>query len=79
MNVQSSSCIIVFSQGEGCALMGKTNKFEQIIRSMKSVLDIPLTVKMRTGIMDTKSIAHHLVPKLRDWGVSMVTVSIIRN
>jgi tRNA-dihydrouridine synthase 3 len=38
--------------------MGKSNKFEQIIRSMKSVLDIPLTVKMRVGIMDNKNIAH---------------------
>ncbi|VDI18331.1 tRNA-dihydrouridine synthase 3 [Mytilus galloprovincialis] len=65
---------LLYKKGEGCALMGKTNKFEQIIRSMKSVLDIPLTVKMRTGIMDNKSIAHHLVPKLRDWGVSMVTI-----
>lgn len=65
---------LVYKKGEGCALMGKTNKFEQIIRSMDSVLDIPLTVKMRVGIMDNKNIAHIIAPKLRDWGVSMATI-----
>lgn len=67
-----------FFQGEGCALVGRLNKFEQIIRGMNSVLDVPLTVKMRTGIFDNKNIAHTVIPKLRDWGVSMVTVSIIQ-
>ena len=62
-------------QGEGCALIGRLNKFEQIIRGMRSVLDVPLTVKMRTGIFDNKNIAHTVIPRLRDWGVSMVTVS----
>lgn len=38
------------------------------------VLDIPLTVKMRTGIYDKNWNAHKLLPKLRDWGVTMVTV-----
>ncbi len=46
---------------------------------MKSVLDIPLTVKMRVGIMDNKNIAHLIAPKLRDWGVSMATVSTLCN
>lgn len=65
---------LVFKKGEGCALMGKSNKFEQVVRSMKSVLDIPLTVKMRTGIFDNKNIAHYLIPKLKRWGVSLVTI-----
>lgn len=41
------------------------------------VLDIPLTVKMRTGIHDKNWNAHKLLPKLRDWGVTMATVRII--
>ncbi|OWF48579.1 tRNA-dihydrouridine(47) synthase [NAD(P)(+)]-like [Mizuhopecten yessoensis] len=65
---------LVFKKGEGCALMGKSNKFEQVVRSMKSVLDVPLTVKLRTGIFDNKNIAHYLVPKLRRWGASLVTI-----
>lgn len=55
--------------------MARTNRFEQVVSSMRQVMDIPLTVKIRTGIYEDKSIAHSLVPKLRDWGVSMVTVS----
>lgn len=70
--------LMLFFQGEGCALIGRLNKFEQIIRGMNSVLDIPLTVKMRTGIFDNKNIAHTVIPKLKDWGVSMVTVSIMQ-
>ncbi|KAL5006347.1 hypothetical protein ScPMuIL_015153 [Solemya velum] len=65
---------MVYKKGEGCALMGKMNKFEKIIRGMTSVLDVPLSVKMRTGIYSSKSVAHILSPKLRDWGVSFVTI-----
>jgi tRNA-dihydrouridine synthase 3 len=65
---------LIFKKGEGSALMGRHTKFEQIVRGMTSVLDIPLTVKIRTGIYDNKAIAHTIVPKLRDWGASLVTV-----
>ncbi|XP_050419185.2 tRNA-dihydrouridine(47) synthase [NAD(P)(+)]-like [Patella vulgata] len=65
---------MIYKKGEGCALMARSGKFEQVVRSMISVLDIPLTVKMRTGVFSSKSIAHNLTPKLRNWGVSMVTV-----
>lgn len=41
------------------------------------VLDIPLTVKMRTGISDKKTSwnAHKLISNLKLWDVSLVTVS----
>jgi tRNA-dihydrouridine synthase 3 len=55
--------------------MGRQSKFEQIVTSMKSVMNVPLTVKMRTGVHDNKNIAHTLVPHLKDWGVAMTTVS----
>lgn len=67
--------ILYLLQGEGCALMGKMTKYENIVRCMNSVLDIPLTVKMRTGLTDNKNTAHMLIPRLRDAGVSLVTVS----
>lgn len=54
--------------------MGRHSKFENVVKSMLPVMNIPLTVKIRTGIMEDKNIAHQLVPKLRDWGVSLVTV-----
>lgn len=44
---------------------------------MFKVLDIPLTVKMRTGISDKKTSwnAHKLISNLKLWDVSLVTVS----
>ncbi|CAH1790151.1 unnamed protein product [Owenia fusiformis] len=65
---------LVFKRGEGSALMGRTARFETIIKSMQEVIDVPLTVKMRTGIYDDKNIAHQLIPKLKDWGVPMCTL-----
>ena len=54
--------------------MGRQNKFHEVVCGMVSVLDCPLTVKMRTGVYDKSWNAHRLAPKLRDCGVSMVTV-----
>ncbi|XP_076472374.1 tRNA-dihydrouridine(47) synthase [NAD(P)(+)]-like [Babylonia areolata] len=72
----NSGCPIdlVYKKGEGCALMGKATKYENIVRCMTSVLDVPLTVKMRTGIADGKNTAHSLIPRLREAGVSLVTI-----
>lgn len=39
------------------------------------MLDIPLTVKMRTGVHDKKWNALQLIPQIRNWGASLVTVS----
>ncbi|CAE1258860.1 DUS3 [Acanthosepion pharaonis] len=65
---------LIFQKGEGCALMGRSSRLGQIVRGMKSVLEVPLTLKMRTGISDSKNLAHTLIPKLRNWGVDLVTV-----
>ncbi|XP_064383246.1 tRNA-dihydrouridine(47) synthase [NAD(P)(+)]-like isoform X2 [Halichondria panicea] len=65
---------IVFKKGAGSALMGRATRFEGIVRGMTEVLDFPLTVKMRTGIYSKTSTAHKLIPKLRDGGVSLVTL-----
>ena len=45
--------------------------------SLFKVMDIPLTVKMRTGISDKKTSwnAHKLISNLKTWGVSLATVS----
>ena len=44
------------------------------IRSLSKLLNIPFTVKMRTGVYANRPLAHDLVRDCRDWGVSMVTV-----
>ncbi|XP_017340665.1 tRNA-dihydrouridine(47) synthase [NAD(P)(+)]-like isoform X2 [Ictalurus punctatus] len=72
----NSGCPIdlVYKKGGGCGLMTRANKFEQIVRGMNSVLDVPLTVKIRTGVQQNCNIAHKLIPELKKWGVSMITL-----
>ncbi|XP_072529472.1 tRNA-dihydrouridine(47) synthase [NAD(P)(+)]-like [Salminus brasiliensis] len=72
----NSGCPIdlVYKKGGGCGLMTRTNKFEQIVRGMNSVLDVPLTVKIRTGVQQNCNVAHKLIPELKKWGVSLITL-----
>ena len=72
-------CVNGSLQGAGAALMGRMTRFEGIVRGMSAVLDCPLTVKMRTGIHKKNWNAHKIIPKLRDLGVSMVTVRYVYN
>ncbi|XP_009985816.1 PREDICTED: tRNA-dihydrouridine(47) synthase [NAD(P)(+)]-like, partial [Tauraco erythrolophus] len=65
---------LVYKKGGGCALMTRSNKFEQIVRGMNSVLDVPLTVKIRTGVQEKMNVAHKIIPRIREWGASMVTL-----
>ncbi|XP_028252977.1 tRNA-dihydrouridine(47) synthase [NAD(P)(+)]-like [Parambassis ranga] len=72
----NSGCPIdlVYKKGGGCGLMTRTRKFEQIIKGMNYVLDVPLTVKIRTGVQEKSNIAHKLIPEMKNWGVSMITL-----
>lgn len=65
---------LVYKKGGGCALMNRTAKFQQIVRGMNQVLDVPLTVKIRTGVQERVNLAHRLLPELRDWGAALVTL-----
>uniref|UniRef100_A0A452FI04 tRNA-dihydrouridine(47) synthase [NAD(P)(+)] n=1 Tax=Capra hircus TaxID=9925 RepID=A0A452FI04_CAPHI len=65
---------LVFKKGGGCALMNRLAKFQQIVRGMNQVLDVPLTVKLRTGVQERVNLAHRLLPDLRDWGAALVTL-----
>lgn len=72
----NSGCPIdlVYKKGGGCGLMTRTRKFEQIVKGMNYVLDVPLTVKIRTGVQEKSTIAHKLIPEMKNWGVSMITL-----
>lgn len=72
----NSGCPIdlVYKKGGGCGLMTRTRKFEQIIKGMNYVLDVPLTVKIRTGVQEKCNVAHKLIPEMKQWGVSMITL-----
>nr|XP_060614347.1 tRNA-dihydrouridine(47) synthase [NAD(P)(+)]-like isoform X2 [Anolis sagrei ordinatus] len=60
--------------GRGCDLMLDPIKFEQIVRGMDYVSNVPITVKLRSGISAQKNLAHTLIPKLHHWGAAMVTL-----
>ena len=51
-------------------------KLGKILVGMNYALgDIPVTVKLRTGVKDGKNMAHKLMPRLSaEWGVGCVTV-----
>ncbi|XP_067141631.1 tRNA-dihydrouridine(47) synthase [NAD(P)(+)]-like [Centruroides vittatus] len=58
---------LVYQKGAGCGMMGRVKKLEEIIFGMSSVVPIPLTVKMRTGIHENKNIAHNVIGRMHSW------------
>eukprot|EP00042_Codosiga_hollandica_P019649 m.61363 g.61363 ORF g.61363 m.61363 type:complete len:667 (+) comp49444_c0_seq1:48-2048(+) len=65
---------MVYKSGAGSALLGRPTKLERLVKGMSSVIDIPLTVKIRTGISSSVNTAHNLIPRLRDAGASLITL-----
>ena len=70
---------LVYTRGMGSGLMARKKPLEVMVRSMSSILarssQIPLTIKMRTGVYADKYLAHTLAPlSLKEWGASMVTI-----
>ncbi|XP_066589404.1 tRNA-dihydrouridine(47) synthase [NAD(P)(+)]-like [Prorops nasuta] len=65
---------LIYRQGGGSGMLNRLNVLETVVKSVSQVLDIPLSIKTRTGIYLDKPVAHTLMPKFRDWGVSMITV-----
>lgn len=65
---------LVYRKGSGSALMQRTKRLFDIVKSMKKVMTVPLTCKMRTGIDAKKNNAHIIIPQLRDCGVALCTV-----
>ncbi|XP_034016503.1 tRNA-dihydrouridine(47) synthase [NAD(P)(+)]-like isoform X2 [Thalassophryne amazonica] len=65
---------LVYQKGGGCSLMTRSKKFKQIVNGMNYVLDVPLTVKMRTGVYADCNQAHKLIPEMKTWGLSLITL-----
>jgi len=50
-------------------------KLGRIVVGMNKVLgEIPVTVKLRTGVKEGKNTAHKLMPRVAEWGASCLTV-----
>jgi len=65
---------LVFNKGGGCALMTRTDHFQRIVRSLSTVLDCEVTAKIRTGMKEDLPIAHEIIPEIKSWGASMITL-----
>ncbi|KAI0694107.1 zinc finger dihydrouridine synthase [Cytidiella melzeri] len=67
---------LVYKTGSGSALLDAANKLGKIIVGMNKALgDVPVTVKMRTGVKDGKNTAHKLMPRLQpEWGAAALTL-----
>ncbi|KAF7342235.1 tRNA-dihydrouridine(47) synthase [NAD(P)(+)] [Mycena venus] len=56
---------LVFKTGSGSALLDNVNRLGKIVLGMSRALgEIPVTVKLRTGVKDGKNTAHKLMPRL---------------
>ncbi|XP_076632250.1 dihydrouridine synthase 3 [Colletes latitarsis] len=65
---------LIYRQGGGSGMLNRLNVLETVVKSVSQVMNIPLTVKTRTGVYIDKPVAHNLMPKFHEWGVSMITV-----
>jgi len=61
----------------GSIVLDTAGKLGKILIGMNRVLgEIPVTVKLRTGVKDGKNTAHKLMPRLgAEWGVGCLTVN----
>ncbi|KAF8241060.1 FMN-linked oxidoreductase [Tricholoma matsutake] len=67
---------LVFKTGSGSALLDSPAKLGKILIGMNKALgDIPVTVKLRTGVKDGRNTAHKLMPRLAtEWGAGCLTL-----
>ncbi|EIW53580.1 zinc finger dihydrouridine synthase [Trametes versicolor FP-101664 SS1] len=67
---------LVYKTGSGSALLDAAGKLGKIVVGMNKALgDIPVTVKLRTGVKDGKNTAHKLMPRLApEFGASAITL-----
>ncbi|OCH87158.1 zinc finger dihydrouridine synthase [Obba rivulosa] len=67
---------LVYRQGSGSALLDAAGRLGKSLIGMNKALgEIPLTVKLRTGVKDGRNTAHKLMPRLAsEWQVSALTL-----
>lgn len=75
-SARASSCSVDYAEIDWAAVLDAPTKLSKIVVGMSNVLgDIPVTIKLRTGVKDGKNTAHKLMPRLPgEFGVGAVTV-----
>ena len=64
----------IFSNGEGSALMREPALIERIVRAVCSAVDLPVSVKLRSGISEREINARECAMAAESGGASLVTV-----
>ncbi|KAH9937802.1 zinc finger dihydrouridine synthase [Epithele typhae] len=67
---------LVYKTGSGSALLDAAGRLGKILVGMNKALgEIPVTVKLRTGVKDGRNTAHKLMPRLSgEWGAGAITL-----
>ncbi|KJE91915.1 tRNA-dihydrouridine synthase 3 [Capsaspora owczarzaki ATCC 30864] len=65
---------LVVERGQGSALLSRPSRLETIAKGMLQVSTVPITIKLRTGFSEDRLVAHTLIPRLANLGVSLVTL-----
>ncbi|KAJ2337521.1 tRNA-dihydrouridine(47) synthase [NAD(P)(+)]-like protein [Coemansia sp. RSA 2681] len=65
---------LVANNGGGSSLLAFPKKIGRIVRTMHHVTDCDVTVKIRTGVLKSRNVAHELIPQLERWGAALVTL-----
>ncbi|KAL1930976.1 hypothetical protein VTP01DRAFT_10113 [Rhizomucor pusillus] len=65
---------LVFNSGAGSALPESRGRMVKVLRGMRRMLDVPVTVKFRTGLKQGILTNHKLVPVFEDLGMSLGTI-----
>lgn len=65
---------LVFKRGGGCSLMSRRIKLAHLVWTVGHAVNVPVGVKMRTGIDVTSPNAHQLIPDIAKAGAQWVTI-----
>ena len=68
---------LVCEKGAGASLMLREKKLRGSLEGMLKVLNVPVTIKMRTGWNEANPIAHDLIPKIQRWGIDGIGAFMI--
>ena len=69
---------LVYRQGAGSGFLRRERVLLNTpMTCVNRVLNVPLTIKTRTGVYKDKNVAHTLVPRFEECGVSSISVSVV--
>ncbi|KAL0334628.1 UNVERIFIED_CONTAM: tRNA-dihydrouridine(47) synthase [NAD(P)(+)]-like [Sesamum radiatum] len=65
---------IVVNKGAGSALLTKPMRMKSVVEAFSRAVDIPVTIKVRTGYFEGKNRIDSLIADIGNWGATAVTI-----